>query len=367
MLKRFQQMGHQIIFVVGDFTARIGDPSGRLTARPILTEEQVRENMKTYLEQVSLILDLEKIKVVYNSEWLSKMTMNDWLPLLQKVNASQLFAREDFQKRLKAGGSISMAELMYALFMAYDSLVIKPDIEIGGIDQMLNLYWCRNLMDLTGTKGEVVDGSEIFIVTDLLVGTTGEIDSEGRMVKMSKSLGNYISVTERPDEMYGKIMSISDEVMWVWFRELTEISSNELEDLKRKVQDNQIHPMQVKRMLARVIVGTLYRGDRKVVEMAERRFEQKFGKQKVLIPEDIVVEQVNSDYRLIDELSRIIGEYKSYLRRTAESGGIWVLRGEGYVNLTIDELLKPIKELAGEEKEIIIKIGKRRYYKLILS
>lgn len=243
MLRRFQQMGYKIQFVVGDFTARIGDPSGRLTGRPILTEQQIRENMRNYFEEAGLILDLNKkgrTETFYNSEWLGEMRMQDWLPLLQRVSASQMFQREDFQKRLEGGSSISMAELMYALFMAYDSVALKPDIEIGGIDQFLNLYWCRELMRFEGMK------SEIFIVTNLLAGTSGETDSEGRFIKMGKSKKNYISVTENPREMYGKVMSIPDEVMWIWFRELTEISSEELKELKTEVEKGEIHPMDAK-------------------------------------------------------------------------------------------------------------------------
>ncbi len=358
MLRRFQQMGHKIQFVVGDFTARIGDPSGRITARPPLTEEQIQENMRSYFEQAELILDLRKSKVetFYNSEWLGKMTMQEWLPLLQRINASQIIQREDFQKRLKSGGSISMAELMYALFMAYDSVVLKPDIEVGGIDQLLNLYWCRELMKIKGLK------SEVFVVTNLLAGTSGEIDSEGRMIKMSKSLKNYISITEKPSEMYGKVMSIPDETMWMWFRELTEISSSELEELKSKVQDGDIHPMEAKRMLARVIVGTFNHHDKNIVNEAERNFNQKFGKQKQLVPDDI--ETVTAPYssKLIDVLSNTTGISKSGLRRmltSSEKGGIRILRGDNYFPLTMDDLNNQRME-----DEIIVRIGRKRYYRI---
>lgn len=361
MLRRFQQMGHKIQFVVGDFTARIGDPSGSLAGRPTLTEQRIRENMKNYFGQVGLILDLSKkvrTETFYNSEWLGNMTMQDWLPLLQRVSASQIFQREDFQKRLKSGDSISMAELMYALFMAYDSVVLKPDIEIGGTDQFLNLYWCRELMRLEGMK------SEIFIVTNLLAGTSGELDSEGRITKMSKSKKNYISIMEKPSEMYGKVMSIPDEVMWIWFRELTEISSEELEELRSKVEKEEIHPMDAKRMLARVVVGTFNHYDRNTIEKAERAFNQKFGKAKQLIPEDIEVIAVTGGSMLVDVLSEATGESKSNLRRmlaSSSSGGIRILIEDKYTPLTIEEL-KNMKVSNG--KPLTVKVGKRRYYRI---
>lgn len=361
MLRRFQQMGHKIQFVVGDFTARIGDPSGRITARPLLTEEQIQENMRSYFEQAGLVLDLRKpgVETFYNSEWLGRMTMREWLPLLQRISASQIFQREDFQRRLKGGGSISMAELMYALFMAYDSVVLKPDMEVGGIDQFLNLYWCRELMRLEGLK------SEVFVVTNLLAGTSGGIDSEGRVVKMSKSLRNYISITEEPSEMYGKVMSIPDEAMWIWFRELTEILSNELGELKSKVQSGDVHPMEAKRMLARVIVGTFNHYDRDIINEAERSFNQKFGKQKQLVPEDIETVSAPSSSRLIDVLSKVSGESKSGLRRmltSSKEGGIRILKDNRYLPLTIDDLNNQITE-----GEMIIRVGKRRYYKIKLN
>jgi tyrosyl-tRNA synthetase len=361
MLRRFQQMGHKIQFVVGDFTARIGDPSGRLTARPILTEGQIRENMKSYFEQAGLILNLRGpgVETFYNSEWLGRMTMREWLPLLQRISASQIFQREDFQRRLRDGGSVSMAELMYALFMAYDSVVLKPDVEVGGMDQFLNLYWCRELMRLESLK------SEVFVVTNLLAGTSGGVDSEGRVIKMSKSLGNYISITEEPSEMYGKVMSIPDEVMWIWFRELTEISSRNLEELRTKVRSGEVHPMEAKRMLARVIVGTFNHYDKDIINEAERRFDQKFGKQKELIPEDIKTISVSSGSRLIDVLSEASGESKSTLRRmltSSKEGGIRILKGEGYLPLTMDDLNSQITESG-----IVIRVGKRRYYRLNLN
>jgi len=362
MLRRFQQMGHKIQFVVGDFTAKIGDPSGRLRERSSLTDEQIQDNMKSYFEQAGLILDLSKkanVETVYNSEWLNKLSMQEWIPLLQKVSASQMFQREDFQQRLNAGGSISMAELMYALFMAYDSIVLEPDIEMGGMDQFLNLHWCRELMRLKGQK------SEMFIVTDLLAGTSGEIDTEGRLAKMSKSKGNYIAITEEPKEMYGKVMSIPDEVMWTWYRELTEISPGELEDLKTRVERGEIHPMEAKRMLARAIVATFNGYEERIVSEAERAFNRKFGKEKNLIPDDIETIEAKAGTKIIDILSKTSGESKSNLRRmvsTSKVGGVRVLEENRYRTLNLEELTELQLEA---ESEIVVRVGKRRYYRII--
>lgn len=269
MLRRFQKMGHHITLIIGEFTAKIGDPSGNMSERKALNDEDIKQNMQTYFEQAGRILDLEKnITVVKNSEWLSPMDMTDWIPILQRVSASQIFEREDFQKRIKAGGSVSLAEMMYSMFMAYDSVHLVPDIEIGGLDQFLNLHWCRELMKLHNQN------PEIFICNDLLPGTDGAKDDEGRLTKMSKSKGNYIAVTEEPNKMFAQVMSITDEVMWVWYRELTEISTEDLEELKKNVEKGDIHPMDAKKVLARIVVAILNNKDMNVVEVAQTTFEQ---------------------------------------------------------------------------------------------
>lgn len=361
MLKRFQQMGHGIQFVVGDFTAKIGDPSGRTKERPPLTNDDIKRNMSSYFEQASRILDLgpnADIETHYNSEWLGPKSMSEWLPILQRISASQIFEREDFQLRIKAGGTISMAELMYALFMAYDSVVLKPDIEVGGIDQLLNLHWCRELMRLEGQK------SEIFIITDILPGTSGELDSSGRLVKMSKSRKNYIAITESPQEMYGKVMSIPDRVMWVWFKELTDISAEDLDKLKMKVSQGEIHPMETKRLLARVVVGTVNGYSREIISSAEAAFNRKFGKEKLLVPEDIKVVQASSGEKLIEVLSKVSGESKGNIRRMAEGGegGIRILEEDKYVPLKAEGMKLFTLEPG---REITIRMGKRRFFKII--
>ncbi|MEM3112568.1 MAG: tyrosine--tRNA ligase [Candidatus Anstonellales archaeon] len=364
MLRRFQWMGHHIDLVFGDFTARIGDPSGRTTEREVLTDSVIKKNMSTYMEQASRILNLEEssgVKVWFNSEWLFGMTMDKWIPILLRISGSQLLAREDFTKRLKTGGFVSAAEMLYPLFMAYDSVVIRPDIELGGIDQLLNLHWCREVMKLYRQP------SEVFILVDLLPGTSGEKDEEGQLVKMSKSKKNYVMVTEEPSEMYGKVMSIPDEIMWIWYRELTEISPQDLDRLKSLVAGGKFHPMEAKRLLARAIVGTFNHFDQDIIDSAERAFNQKFGKQKVLVPEDIEEKHAAIGDRIIDILSQITGESKSNIKKmTTQVGpsGIKILEGNEYRDINTGELLT--RRIAKGES-FVIKFGKCRYFRLIVE
>lgn len=361
MLRRFQWMGHKVKFVVGDFTGMIGDPTGRSTERDVITTEQVEKNMSTYKEQAGRLIDLndrKKVEVFYNSEWLSKMTMTDWLPILQHISGSQLIQREDFIKRLQAGGKVSAAEMFYPLFMAFDSVQIKPDIELGGVDQLLNLHWCRELMKIHDQH------SEIFILVDLLPGTSGERDDDGKLIKMSKSKNNYIMVTEDPNEMYGKTMSISDDVMWVWFKNLTEISESDLGKLKHMVEEGTVHPMDAKKLLARVVVATFNNYDSKIVESAENAFANKFGKEKVLVPDDLQTVNGEAGDRVIDILSEITGESKATIRKmssSVESSGIKILEGDKYRGVAASELIG-LKLQNGQE--LIVKVGKRRYFRI---
>lgn len=360
MLRRFQRMGHRIQLVIGDFTARIGDPTDRTTERDAITDEDIQRNMNSYFDQAARIIDLRQehnnqVEMVFNSEWLGKISLTEWVPLLQKISAVQMMQRQDFQKRVEAGGSVSMAELMYALFMAYDSVVLKPDVELGGMDQFVNLHWCRDLMTLHA------ENPEVFVVVDLLPGTTGTRDNEGRLKKMSKSSKNYIRMTEDPSEMYGKTMSIPDDVMWVWFRELTEVTSEQLTQLKKYVESGFLHPMEVKKMLARLVVGTFNFKEENLIREAELTFLEKFGKEKTNLPRDLKVMEVEAGRRIIDVLSDVSGESKANLRKM--QGGVSLLIGDEYQVLTIDQL----NTMIIEGPEAIVKLGKKRYYRFVIS
>jgi tyrosyl-tRNA synthetase len=358
-IRLFQRMGHTIQLVIGDFTGMIGDPSGRTDARPALTEEQIQENMATYEEQASRIIDLRAAEIErhFNSEWMSQLDMRRWVGILREISASSLLQREDIRTRLKEGHGLSMAELEYALFMGYDSVVLVPDIEVGGVDQYLNMHMCRQMMANAGQKPEII------ITYNLLAGTSGVRDEAGRLMKMSKSYGNYIAVTASPEEMFGKVMSVPDEVMWVWFRELTEITPEDLEWLKADVESGRVHPKEAKELLARVVVGTFNDYDRGVIEKANGDFNEKFGKEAVLVPESTEILEIASGEIILDVLARETGESKSQIRRLSQQNGISVLKGEEYVPLSLEEVLSPAKELGS----CIVRVGKRRYYDLRLS
>lgn len=357
-LNRFQRMGHLIQFVVGDFTAMIGDPGERMDARAPLTQEGVLANMRTYKEQASHILnfDAPNVQIHYNSSWLAKINMTEWLNITKKVTINSLIQREDFRQRLAKGAPLTMAEIGYSLLQGYDSVVLHPDLELGGMDQYLNLHACRRMMEIDGQKPE-----NIFCV-NLLPGTTGERDQLNRLAKMSKSKGNYIPMSAPPEDMYGKVMSIPDEVMWIWYRELTEITPVELRELQEAVQQNSIHPKEAKQLLARVIVATFNSFQPEVIHDAEANFNSKFGKTKSLIPDDCIDVQPLADERLLDLLSRASKRSSSDIKRLAEQDGLKILKNDEYVVLSPEQLPMPAQNFVDSH----FRLGKRNYYHIIL-
>lgn len=250
-----------------------------------------------------------------------------------------------------------MAELEYACYMGYDSVVLKPDVELGGKDQFLNLHMCRNMMRIAGEVPEVI------ITYNILSGTTGAKDEQGRFQKMSKSLKNYIAVEEEPSEMYGKVMSITDDVMWLWYRELTSITPTELETLKNAVFSEQIHPKDAKSLLARVIVATFNDFNKSVVEKAEGNFNSKFGQKKQLVPNDIKVISVSTDETVISVLATATDNSKSQINRILSGNGLKVLKESEYVLLTKEELNSNVTAFDG----FVFKVGKRNFIKIVVD
>lgn len=362
MVRRFQQMGHHIQFVVGDFTARVGDSGDRSSARPKLSEEQVQENMRTYFEQASRVIDLSdpnKVSIGLNSEWIGRMSMFELLEVAQEVSLSEVAGKSKFKKRREAGNQIQVAELLYPIFMGLDSVHLESDIEIGGVDQYTNLMMCRRLMELYGQRPET------FAVVDIIPGTTGERNEDGTLVKMSKSKENYIPLAGDPADTYGKVMSIPDDIMWVYYREMTEISSEELAALQNKVATGELHPVEVKKMLARVVVGTFNHYDRGVIQEAQGVFQSKFGKTKELIPADIREVETEPNTRIIDVLSNEMRTSKSNLRaianKDAARSGVKILIGNEWRGITVDELLSLNLE---EGTELIIAVGKKNSFRI---
>ena len=256
-LRQFQKLGHQVILIVGDWTAQIGDPSGVSITRPMLSKEAVHANAETYMKQFFKVVDKKKTEVRWQSEWFGKFTLTDIIQLTSKFTIAQLMAREDFSNRHNAGRPIALTELLYPLLQAYDSVVIQADVEFGGNDQKFNLLVGRELQTMKGQPPQ-----QCFL-TPLLIGTDGS-------QKMSKSLGNYIGITEPPNEIYGKVMSIPDTLILHYFELVTDIPDEELEEFRQELSRETTNPMTLKKRLAREIVTQLY--DQKVAIEAEERF-----------------------------------------------------------------------------------------------
>jgi tyrosyl-tRNA synthetase len=264
-LRQFQELGHQVILIVGDWTAQIGDPSGVSITRPMLSAEQVKANAETYMKQFFKVVDIKRTEVRWQSEWFGKFTLTDVIQLTSKFTIAQLMAREDFNTRYNAGRPIAITELLYPLLQAYDSVVIQSDIEFGGTDQKFNLLMGRELQSMVGQRSQ-----QCFMVP-LLIGTDGS-------QKMSKSLGNYISIVEPPNEIYGKVMSIPDSLILHYFELVTDVPDQELEEFRQELSNETINPMTLKKRLAREIVTQLY--SEKEATEAEEHFTKVFQKKE---------------------------------------------------------------------------------------
>lgn len=264
-LKHFQDLGHTAIFLIGDFTGMIGDPSGRSTTRPPLTREQVLANAETYKQQVSKLLDPARTELHFNSEWLARFSGEDLVRLCSHYTLARLIEREDFRSRLHTNQPIALHELLYPMLQAYDSVALHADVELGGTDQKFNLLVGREIQRAYGQPAQVA------VLTPILPGLDG-------VQRMSKSLRNYVGITEPPAEMYGKLMSISDELMWTYYELLTDLSSKELAQLRRAVGGGKAHPMQVKTDLAHRIVADFH-GERAARDAAED-FDRRIRRQQ---------------------------------------------------------------------------------------
>ena len=271
-LKHFQDMGHTVIFLIGDFTGLIGDPTGRTATRPPLSREQIDQNAETYKAQVFKILDRDKTEVRFNSEWLSKLGYEGFVRLAAKFTVSQMLEREDFHKRFEEEKPIAMHELLYPIAQGYDSVALEADVELGGTDQKFNLLMGRELQRHYGQLPQIV------LTTPLLEGIDG-------VQKMSKSYGNYIGITEAPQEIFGKVMSISDDLMWRYYELVTDVSMAEIESMKREVASGQAHPMKLKQELGKRIVADFHSAG--AADQAAQDWSRMFQKDE--IPEDLPV------------------------------------------------------------------------------
>ena len=339
-LKQFQDLGHQIVLIIGDFTGRIGDPSGKSAARKPLTEEQVLANAKTYEDQIFKILDRDKTEVHFNSEWLGKMNFADVLTLAAKYTVARMLERDDFQKRYTEGRPISLHEFMYPLMQGYDSIATKADIEFGGTDQKFNLIVGRHLQNETGMEPQVV------ITMPLLEGLDG-------VQKMSKSLGNYIGIDEEPTEMYGKAMSIPDELMARYFMLVTDMPREEQEQLAQGLKDGSVHPRDAKMLLAKTIVE-LYHGAA-AAEAAEQEFVRVFQERD--LPSEIEELSIDAGEVWLPQLLHAAGMVSSNSegKRMIQQGSVRV-NGE-----------KVMEENCTLQNDDVLQVGKRKYRRIRLG
>ena len=332
-LRQFQKLGHEVIFLIGDFTARIGDPTGKSETRKPLTKQEIERNARTYQEQVFKVLDKKRTKVVYNSHWLSKLKIEDVISLAAKYTVARMLEREDFMSRYEKERPISIHEFLYPLIQGYDSVEIKADVEIGGTDQKFNMLVGREL------QREFKEEPQAIVTLPLLEGTDG-------VQKMSKSLNNYIGVTEPPSEIYGKTMSISDELMFRYYELLTD------EDLERV---KTLHPKEAKKKLAGLLVSRFYSEEE--ARAAGEEFESVFKKGN--LPQDVPLMTIpKKEIGIVEVMIKGgLASSRSEARRLIKQGGVRV--GEEAVK---DENL--LLNLADPQEEKIINVGKRKFLRV---
>tara|TARA_Y100001968_G_scaffold332655_1_gene391685 strand:- start:888 stop:2093 length:1206 start_codon:yes stop_codon:yes gene_type:complete len=337
-LRQFQDFGHMAVLIIGDFTAMIGDPTGKNKTRPQLTMEETQENAKSYIDQATIVLSKENLEIVYNSEWLSKLNFGDVIKIASKYTVAQMLERDDFTKRYNSGKPISLHEFMYPLAQGYDSVIVKSDIELGGTDQKFNLLVGRALQKEYGQSPQSV------ITAPLLEGTDG-------VEKMSKSNDNYVALTDSADDMYGKILSIPDTMISKYYEFCTNITKEDLEKIARELDSGSVNPRDTKRALARDVVSIYYDEDTSL--KAEQNFDQLFISKQ--IPDDIPECSLSESMRLIDimvsnKLVSSNGEAKRMIK-------------QGAVKIN-DEKMDDGFMLIDPGSENILKVGKRRFLKI---
>ncbi len=343
-LKEFQDMGHAIIFLIGDFTARIGDPTGRSKTRPPLSDEEIAHNSKTYFDQVGKILDMSKVSIRYNAEWLSPLTSRDWVSLCAKVTLARLVERDDFAQRLAAHVSIGFHELLYPIMQGYDSVALAADVELGGTDQTFNLLMGRFLQEQFHMEPQVI------MTVPLLEGITGGS-------KMSKSQGNTIGLSEPAEQAFGKLMSISDTLMWHYVTTLRSMPADLIVSMQHEVAAGLLHPMAAKKRIAHSIIARFWGADDAV--RGQHAFEQIFqqGNYQEIPPFDLSRFFPAHEPVWIVALVKVVGgcESSSQARRLIESGAV-TIDGIKIVDTTSQLML-----LSG----MVIKIGKHRFYRIV--
>jgi len=340
-MKHFQDLGHEVIFLIGDFTGLIGDPSGQSKTRPPMTREQINKNAETYKQQVFKILDPEKTIIEFNSKWLGKLTSFDIIRLMAKYTVARILERDDFSERLKKNKPICTHEILYPIMQAYDSVALKADVELGGTDQKFNLLVGRDIQREYNQKPQIV------LTMPLLEGIDG-------IEKMSKSLDNYIGITEPPEEIYGKIMSISDTLMYRYYELLTDISVSKIKEYQEKAKKEEINPRDIKSELARLIVKDFW--GREKSEKAAHEFDRVFKQNKA--PSDMEKIEIKSEKILLLDLlaDKNIFPSRGEAKRIIRQGGLYL---DGRRITDIGFMIDLTKR-----DGIILKIGKKRFYNI---
>lgn len=359
-LKTFQDLGHTVIFLIGDFTGMIGDPSGKNVTRPPLSREEINANAETYKRQMFKLLDPEKTELRFNGEWMDKFTAADFVRLCAKTTVKQILERDDFEKRLREQQPISLHELLYPLVQGYDSVALECDVELGGTDQKFNLLMGRNL------QREFEQEPQVILTTPLLEGLDG-------VQKMSKSLGNYIGIDESPSEMFGKVMSISDELMWRYYELLTDLSASEIANLKSQIDGGE-NPRNIKVNLAKLIIKDFH--SQSDADAAEDEFNRRFVQKE--IPDEIEEKKIASgEYNLAQLLVDTgLASSKGEARRLIEQGGVKIngaketnpnirieFTGKEFVLWKSDPV--PFTKQGFDADGLILQVGKRKFLKII--
>lgn len=343
-MRHFQVLGHQVVFLIGDFTGLIGDPTGKSDTRPPLTREDIEQNAETYKEQVFKILDPTKTKVMFNSTWLGELSSYEMIRLASQLTVARMLERDDFKKRFESNRPISIHEFLYPLVQGYDSVAMEADVELGGTDQLFNLLMGRDLQRSRGQEPQVV------LTMPLLEGLDG-------VNKMSKSLGNYIGISEPPDDIFGKVMSISDELMFRYYELLSDLSMDEVRTLQRDVQEGIVHPKEVKVRLGKEIV-TRFHGE-EAAESAQRTFEQVFTRHEN--PDDI------------PEKHLVVEEEEIWVPKLLLEAGLVNSTSDGRRMIKQNAVSvngKKVQDMNGNistSEELLLKVGKRRFCRVVFS
>jgi tyrosyl-tRNA synthetase len=342
-MRHFQQMGHRVIFLIGDFTGMIGDPTGKKATRPALTTEEIAANAETYRRQVYKILDPQTTEVRFNSEWLGKLGAEGMIKLAAKYTLARILERDDFRKRFDAKQPIALHELLYPLSQGYDSVALKADVEMGGTDQLFNLLVGRDLMREYGQEPQVV------LTMPLLEGLDG-------VEKMSKSLGNYIGIDEAPGSIFGKVMSISDDLMWKYYLLCTDLTPAQVTEQRQRVESGQQHPMEAKKALAKSIIRDFH--DEAAAEAADAEFRRIFSDRQAPTDMEETTLPASDEPQLLAKVitSAGLAESNKDAQRLIAQGGVLV------DDVKVDSTRHSLDAAAG--KSYVVKVGKRRFAKV---